>query len=172
MRDPRFAKFLERGLRVASARCLMGDDDATSDAHRFTMLLLTLLFNNYRPPLSGAPNSPWLEIVRVKTARLWSGDFEGFFREAHVQSARPSAEISPTSAAEARERAVSRAVDFGLNGSLSRSLRTLTGKGNLPLSGKVYSASEPEQRRTAKAVAGVCFVRTGTSATNRPLLWF
>ena len=38
------------------------------------------------------------------------------------------------SAAEAKERAVNRAVDFGLNGSLSRSLRTLTGKGNLPLS--------------------------------------
>jgi hypothetical protein len=134
MRDPRFAKFLERGLRVASARCLMGDDDATSDAHRLTMLLVTLLFNKHRPLMAGAPNSPWLDIVRARTARLWGGDFEGLFREAHVQSARPSPEMSPMSAAEARERAVNRAVDFGLNGSLSRSLRALTGKGNLPLS--------------------------------------
>ena len=135
LRQPRFAQLLERGLRVASARAKMADDDATSDAGCLTLLITMLLFNKKRPTWPGVTNtSPWYDIVQGRVARLWAGDFEGLIQEARAAipvSHQHRAESSPE---ETKARAVNRAIDFGNNGSLSRSLRSLTATGSLPLS--------------------------------------
>ena len=133
MRQPRFASLLERGLRVASARAKMADDDATSDASCLTLMITGLLFNKTRPAWPGVTNtSPWYDIVRGRVERLWAGDFKGLYSEAYVHVPGHQ-QPQPQSTSEGEKvRAVDRAVDYGNHGSLSRSLRALTAAGTLP----------------------------------------
>ena len=114
----------------------MSDIDAQVDGWRLVLLVHSLLLSSCRPSIPGITNtSPWYDIVKNRVQRLWAGDFEGLYREAAGSSSRQAhlsshLDVDPKTQ---MKRTAARAVDVGLQGNLSKSLRTLTGKQQLPL---------------------------------------